>query len=555
MKLYEVFLLNEGKRERLQMLERTMEFADEMNLRIIDRQMSEINQNFDREDVKIWLTRILRAEVLSRILDNSRNSLGRASPELSKYVQKIISNSELESRIITNQLSLFIGTLEQASHFLSLPINEIQEYRFSSYELPSEIFREFEEIEREWQENIKDLIPYNNESVIMDFGDGFAWYDLENAACDAEAGAMGHCGNAPSADNPNETIFSLRERKEIGGNIYVKPYLTFIFNTQTRMFGEMKGRANEKPAERYHQYIIPLIMEDWVEGLQGGGYMPESNFKITDVSGWERFVQEKPQLIQIKEYVQHVGVDDYVKQNINFDYGFSSDNGESVSIDEGPSTRIQLYLSSMRGYIDDNDDLREDIFNQLSPRMSYLVEKSMRYSPEEAQKVIDLAEEKYEKTFYSSDSLFHFIKNEGILDDILNDIKYGIVDEIYEEIEENVVETMSDTGSYHVSFMATNNLQDEYTFDTDFHDVVTIDLTDDYRVVATIPKKVLINDLVKNDFEFEHNDQVELQLDEIVFEPETDFEDILDDVVDKFLLDKPEDIVNIVYKALKGSRI
>ena len=548
MKLYEVFLLNEGKRERLQMLERTMEFADEMNLRIIDRQMSEINQNFDREDVKIWLTRILRAEVLSRILDNSRNSLGRASPELSKYVQKIISNSELESRIITNQLSLFIGTLEQASHFLSLPINEIQEYRFSSYELPSEIFREFEEIEREWQENIKDLIPYNNESVIMDFGDGFAWYDLENAACDAEAGAMGHCGNAPSADNPNETIFSLRERKEIGGNIYVKPYLTFIFDTQTRMFGEMKGRANEKPAERYHQYIIPLIMEEWVEGLQGGGFMPESNFKITDVSGWERFVKEKPGLLELGEYVQHFGVDEHVDKKVIF----FNESGSDVYIEEGDETRVSNTLNNMRRMIRD-EMVDNATLNHVSRNLHNILQESFKNSSR-TEELLQIIDEKFHEDLPNDPStILYFLSNNYILDRFKTNLEFDITNKIYREAEEEIQETLDTNMYYTTSLVVIDENMRDFEFDPKFSDSIYFDVIelDGSGVTAHMKKDRLIRDMAYNGFTFDHEGVLDVEILELDIEPEEDDYDIIDRIVETLPSEDPDFIVDLVIEGVR----
>ena len=68
----------------------------------------------------------------------------------------------------------------------------------------------------------------------------------------------------------------------VDGDIYYKPHLTFIFNNG--FLGEMKGRANDKPADRYHDYIVALLKLPIVEGVIGGGYEPENNFELDDLS-------------------------------------------------------------------------------------------------------------------------------------------------------------------------------------------------------------------------------------------------------------------------------
>ena len=51
-----------------------------------------------------------------------------------------------------------------------------------AWQVPNDIFRDFNSIEKAWQERQDRKIPINPEhTVIMEFPDGFAWYDLHVA--------------------------------------------------------------------------------------------------------------------------------------------------------------------------------------------------------------------------------------------------------------------------------------------------------------------------------------------------------------------------------------
>jgi len=165
------------------------------------------------------------------------------------------------------------------SHLLGVNYSKIQNYNPSESKTPIEDLKAYEDefIELS-QEN---LIPKSgSEKVLIDFGD-MAWYDLGKGSCEDEAESMGHCGNTPS-EKPGDRVFSLRTKVNVGGDTYFKPHLTFIFNNG--FLGEMKGRGNDKPAPRYHKHIFELLKLPIIEGIVGGGYEPENNFELDDLS-------------------------------------------------------------------------------------------------------------------------------------------------------------------------------------------------------------------------------------------------------------------------------
>lgn len=112
---------------------------------------------------------------------------------------------------------------------------------------------------------------------------------------------MGHCGNG--SGNHGETILSLREVVDRGGRTLLRPCLTFILNTNTGNLGEMKGRGNSKPAAKYFPYIEALLELDIVQGILGGGYMPENNFDFYELpqASQKKILAKKPALMVPQE--------------------------------------------------------------------------------------------------------------------------------------------------------------------------------------------------------------------------------------------------------------
>lgn len=128
------------------------------------------------------------------------------------------------------------------------------------------------------------------------FADGSKWVNLNRTACDLEKNSLGHCGNFYRANETNLIIFSFRTptgdpNKFIGR-------LTFIYNTKTRLIGESKARNNNKPESRYHPYIVQLLLNDIVDGLEQGMHAKQLDFSFYDLADeWlEQLIKEKPTL-------------------------------------------------------------------------------------------------------------------------------------------------------------------------------------------------------------------------------------------------------------------
>lgn len=171
--------------------------------------------------------------------------------------------------------------------------------------------------EESWAKKHAGLMPFVDDNRdVLKFPDGMCWVENPNGNCEIEGKAMGHCGNVGSYED-GETIFSLRRIKEVGSRKYWEVFLTFILDADS-MMGEMKGRFNEKPDKKFHPYIIALLKEKYVEGVKGGGYKPENNFSLDDLTEEERedLYRVKPKMMPFDRYLDWEGMDDWLAKGV-----------------------------------------------------------------------------------------------------------------------------------------------------------------------------------------------------------------------------------------------
>lgn len=240
--------------------------------------------------------------------------------------------------------SAFGGLTRKLEHFMGVPAETIQNLRFDR-QTPDTILAEFTKLEAEWQQRGAQEIDPEGE-IVIDFHDGWAWYKLDRASCSKEADAMGHCGNQFGTET--DRLLSLRRTLKNGKH---RPSLTFILD-QEGYLGEMKGRANEKPNAKYHPYIITLLKSPGINGLKGGGYEPENNFDITDLTPEQRedVYSVKPAMMTCSDYLKKFGVDDTLKNKMEKTF-----EGLEPNLDNHPpglQQRGDSFVYAMDSYAD-----------------------------------------------------------------------------------------------------------------------------------------------------------------------------------------------------------
>jgi hypothetical protein len=354
-KLCEQRLLEEGRKDRYyQMLQGVLSDND---IKVIVRNAI---IDFKREDRIIWFLRLYKALAVSNKItkmekagfDENNSSLKQLLEWRDKFLKYTYTQIKSEAgNFRFSDLRDFFKYLGNGSdrylrevrtdikHFLSLKgADKIQNYEFG-WKTPMMVIDDLKKLEEEWlaeggngDEWIDITEELNNKTITIlhDFGEGLAWLDLKRQYCSDEGNAMGHCGNTADYHN-TETVLSFRTIKKKKGNIYSRPSLTFILEKDGYL-GEMKGRANEKPNEKYHKYILKLLTfkgsdGDWlIKGIRGGGYLPESNFSLDDLSEGElkQLFSVRPDLKPLSEIYKEEGLTENVLKKIKSIGDFSS---------------------------------------------------------------------------------------------------------------------------------------------------------------------------------------------------------------------------------------
>ena len=313
-------------------------------------------RTYRKNDRIVWIIRVAKIKMLSGFVDDVvdmlNNPLSRQIIE-DKFGEKINSIKKYKSvnagefrKLWEDPIGLS-NTLERLNHYVGYGIPKVDEYVFG-YESPDTLFTIFEQYEQEWKKEASRLIPFEKQDldevdIIKEYkikGVTYAWVDLNTPSCNLEACAMGHCGNSPRS-HTRDTILSFREIVEKGEMKFWKPHLTFIL-THNGSLTEMKGYANQKPDKKYHPYIVDLILDDRVERVRGGGYMPENNFSLNDLDDElrEKISDEKEFIIPIVERWLNEQLTDEqleeVKEEINNDLY----NGKVISVTNQTITGI-----------------------------------------------------------------------------------------------------------------------------------------------------------------------------------------------------------------------
>jgi hypothetical protein len=164
-------------------------------------------------------------------------------------------------------------------------------------------FNQLYEKSKQWHDELTaggGKIDYIEEDeIIIDFrkdGIGFYWVNLDTNYSPEECDRMGHCGRTNNSNN----IFSLRETKPLLNNHTLnKSHLTAAVGIEDKKLYQLKGPKNSKPKTEYHQFIIPFLLTEYVEGF-GSEYQSANDFKISDLTLEEvkSLYQQKPVLFE-----------------------------------------------------------------------------------------------------------------------------------------------------------------------------------------------------------------------------------------------------------------
>jgi hypothetical protein len=293
----DIMYLTENKKQYQQMMQPILDVYLKLERKVDAERLQDrikfIRTTFVRNDRIIWMLKWVRLDELMK-LQKVLNSLGD-NPELLKFVNRSYekTSSNMGHGDVLNNTNQVINAIPvEFPHYMSYTnpnsanyIKALDAVVWDNQSYDNLIYQ-LSDAETTWQKKQDSQMQhpdthYNNARILIKFKDGFEWWNLGVESCDKEASAMGHCGNTATPKNGDQ-ILSLRETKTINDKTTHYPHLTFILGNDGRL-GEMKGKANQKPNEKYHKYIIPLLKNRVVRGFGDGGHDSENNFSMNDL--------------------------------------------------------------------------------------------------------------------------------------------------------------------------------------------------------------------------------------------------------------------------------
>ena len=275
----------------------------------VDQEIAWAKQHLHKSERIIWWLRQVRLKIIQQQEAAGILPSGILRKELDAYNKKAGPDNAIGGGDIIKDEWRFKRDME---HYMSVEDQGIQSVIFG-WRTPLNLMDTLKEADDVYKAKAKEdermLAPQEGDEVFIKFGNGWAWWALSRGYCSAEAKAMGHCGNQGQVTG--DQIISLREPRKKGGQSYWEPHLTFIFDKESGMLGEMKGRGNEKPAPRYHPYIISLLKDARIKGIKGGGYAPDRNFAMSDLPEDEQTAleAEKPELMTLRRMLKKEGIE------------------------------------------------------------------------------------------------------------------------------------------------------------------------------------------------------------------------------------------------------
>jgi hypothetical protein len=287
----------------LPMFQNILELDSDLQ-KTVEQEINFARHVLEREDRVIWHLRYVQIALMRALISEINPTNPEVADRLSANTDKKVKQLAMKANVSPQQIEeagvfvLYHSEYKRnMEHYMGMPVPAIQNHIFQ-YELPQPLMASWEKAAEEWADDQDRVVDLDKDAeIVIDFGNGVAWWNLLKPYCPIEGDCMGHCGNSPR-ENTDDTILSLRKEFPTDGEMRYSCMATFIL-THNGMLTEMKGRGNKKPAPRYHKYIVPLLRHDIVEGIIGGGYMPEENFSLGHLEEEglkQQLIDEKPSL-------------------------------------------------------------------------------------------------------------------------------------------------------------------------------------------------------------------------------------------------------------------
>jgi len=217
------------------------------SIKEIDDNIKQAKTILKKQDRMVWYIKILRAY-------------------LNNDIKRVSGNYNFISMNMFN---------EDLFHYYGYNIGDIENIEYKNQNI-SELFETLQSYINKYQQSDKAPVPVRKgDYELIKCNDGTSWWFVDRSYCSEEGRSGKHCGNVMGKHDKTQRILSLRS---VNHNVI----LTFIL-LENGYLGEMKAKANLKPAEKYHANIMQLLLNPMIKGIKGAGAAPWMNFSIFDL--------------------------------------------------------------------------------------------------------------------------------------------------------------------------------------------------------------------------------------------------------------------------------
>lgn len=242
------------------------------------------------EKFAIWIANDFKKNILINSIPDEtvrKNSI--------QQMEKGITSGGLE-KIIKREMDSKEGQYRNIVDWLQ-GRNQGEAREADKLDLKTLTFEQALEKANQWHDRVAELAiqsaPIIDEDgeIIKTYPDKFYWIDLGKRYCEKEGNAMGHCGRGEG------TLYSLRKEG--------MPYVTADI-LEDGTVRQLRGRANTKPKQEYHKYIIDLIKSDIVDHFDYWDYKKSDNFMLSDLEDSQKkdLINRKPSLLENQDITQ-----------------------------------------------------------------------------------------------------------------------------------------------------------------------------------------------------------------------------------------------------------
>jgi hypothetical protein len=504
---YNELLLLENKAQYTAMLKPLVD------MEVIDNAEAQKVLNFVRKELQrndriVWWLKWYRVAAVATITRQVSKYTPEQIAKLEKMVSKNLPAGDVDGAIRQFEGRFRIGAA-QMTHYLSMmsQVPAMDALVWDVSVTPYDMDHALMDLEIEWQESADqeiDVDQYDDPNYagrspwkkVIDYGKQ-AWVLIDKDYCELEGDAMGHCGNQQSRSG-DERILSFRT---IINDTRQKPHLTFIISPDG-VLGEMKGRANEKPAKKYHKVIVDLLASDMVSDIKGGGHDPANNFSINDLDDEVRaaLIAKKPSLASLYDRYYAEGltpaIEDLIHNKID-----ALDLNEIDSIDVASKDAILVKYYNISALSNDfywtpleeavaandarNDDIEitDDDINEMSipvsevnDILSYIQSSYLKRIATDLGITGDLSDPRivFRIADDFSNSKYEKLMNKGVLTVYHEDNAAAITDENWAEYISILVGTLSSALNGNDSYLTDKQEDGTYSIIMDISNLVTM---------------------------------------------------------------------------------